>query len=472
MCGRVHHNPIAFVGFVLLIITLPWDSTPPTLVLGFASRPPRPRACQLHTLPWLTLDCLQPNTPGRPQSCAIVSPDTDLQTTTTSTTTNIPPTRRQLDENARLDEPTPTGTVIYRTTVRPCTCHSSNYYDSYCPVGLNLCVSSSNSGWKCQPSNTRLGDLSRAVWPFACVMLILLASCLVGTSYGHQAILCRGNRWYAAYLLRRRPTAARRLIRQWVRRRRPALEARYRGLLQTDGNTAGARPRRLRRMEERMVQSAVDERRMRQPKRMLLPVRKYRKWNDQHRPNEASLSRIKVTVEDDEIKNDDDDDALLCDLGPTCTICYGPLNEGDRVGDLPCGHIFHSECLKVWLPRRNVCPLCLNGDIAKEERGMEPAPTITTSEEQFGSIADSIMSAGGPTGAAQIGSNSSEDGSATRRSVAESVDSGVLAHQEILNATDPPVVGSIRSDEAEALYANNTASVSDSDEPSGSESTI
>ena len=48
-----------------------------------------------------------------------------------------------------------------------------------------------------------------------------------------------------------------------------------------------------------------------------------------------------------------------------CTICYSPVNDGDRVGALPsCNHIFHVDCLKVWLARRNVCPLCLSEGIA------------------------------------------------------------------------------------------------------------
>jgi len=42
-----------------------------------------------------------------------------------------------------------------------------------------------------------------------------------------------------------------------------------------------------------------------------------------------------------------------------CSICLGDLDYGDRVGDLSCGHVFHSDCLKSWIQRRkNHCPLC------------------------------------------------------------------------------------------------------------------
>ena len=59
------------------------------------------------------------------------------------------------------------------------------------------------------------------------------------------------------------------------------------------------------------------------------------------------------------------DDSCLEWDDRACTICYSPLEDGDRVGALKCGHIFHVDpCLKHWLTRRNVCPLCLTEDIA------------------------------------------------------------------------------------------------------------
>lgn len=43
----------------------------------------------------------------------------------------------------------------------------------------------------------------------------------------------------------------------------------------------------------------------------------------------------------------------------TCSICLVDFVRGDRVGDLHCGHVFHSECLKCWIQRRHDhCPLC------------------------------------------------------------------------------------------------------------------
>uniref|UniRef100_A0A7S2UIA0 RING-type domain-containing protein n=1 Tax=Attheya septentrionalis TaxID=420275 RepID=A0A7S2UIA0_9STRA len=52
-----------------------------------------------------------------------------------------------------------------------------------------------------------------------------------------------------------------------------------------------------------------------------------------------------------------------------CVICFGEIKDGDRVGDLPtCSHSFHVECLKSWIRRRNVCPLCQSAQIASPMR--------------------------------------------------------------------------------------------------------
>jgi len=58
--------------------------------------------------------------------------------------------------------------------------------------------------------------------------------------------------------------------------------------------------------------------------------------------------------------NDDDDSAG----NHTCSICLVELVEGERIGDLSCNHVFHLPCLKLWLSRKNICPLCQHQNIA------------------------------------------------------------------------------------------------------------
>lgn len=52
------------------------------------------------------------------------------------------------------------------------------------------------------------------------------------------------------------------------------------------------------------------------------------------------------------------------DGNETCTICILPIQNGDRIGALECDHKFHVKCLKEWIKRRNVCPLCQSPNIA------------------------------------------------------------------------------------------------------------
>jgi hypothetical protein len=49
------------------------------------------------------------------------------------------------------------------------------------------------------------------------------------------------------------------------------------------------------------------------------------------------------------------------------------LEDGDRVGALPCFHQFHVDCLKEWLRRRNACPLCQATEVATPQYDDEDA---------------------------------------------------------------------------------------------------
>jgi len=45
-----------------------------------------------------------------------------------------------------------------------------------------------------------------------------------------------------------------------------------------------------------------------------------------------------------------------------------PIEDGEGIGALSCKHCFHVCCLKEWIKRKNVCPLCQQPDIAQEKR--------------------------------------------------------------------------------------------------------
>jgi len=41
-----------------------------------------------------------------------------------------------------------------------------------------------------------------------------------------------------------------------------------------------------------------------------------------------------------------------------CLICLENFKQGEYTIILPCIHIFHSDCIKKWMEKKNVCPLC------------------------------------------------------------------------------------------------------------------
>jgi hypothetical protein len=59
---------------------------------------------------------------------------------------------------------------------------------------------------------------------------------------------------------------------------------------------------------------------------------------------------------------DEMDDEL--EQGVRCAICLDRLAQGDVVGDIPCEHVFHKDCLKDWLKKKNRCPLCQRDEVA------------------------------------------------------------------------------------------------------------
>ena len=46
------------------------------------------------------------------------------------------------------------------------------------------------------------------------------------------------------------------------------------------------------------------------------------------------------------------------DIEYKCIICYDDFKEGDQVTTLPCVHVFHIECIKVWILQHQNCPVC------------------------------------------------------------------------------------------------------------------
>lgn len=47
------------------------------------------------------------------------------------------------------------------------------------------------------------------------------------------------------------------------------------------------------------------------------------------------------------------------EIGTICSICQDGLAENDKTSRMPtCGHVFHWECVSLWLRRKPTCPNC------------------------------------------------------------------------------------------------------------------
>ncbi|CAN7097651.1 unnamed protein product [Brassica rapa subsp. narinosa] len=41
-----------------------------------------------------------------------------------------------------------------------------------------------------------------------------------------------------------------------------------------------------------------------------------------------------------------------------CAVCTDEFEDGVGVKEMPCGHVYHQDCLIPWLRMRNTCPVC------------------------------------------------------------------------------------------------------------------
>jgi E3 ubiquitin-protein ligase RNF115/126 len=62
-----------------------------------------------------------------------------------------------------------------------------------------------------------------------------------------------------------------------------------------------------------------------------------------------------ITVEEKHCKKDEEKDILE---PPSCPVCIDEISIGNEAMFMPCGHIFHPNCLKPWLKDNNTCPIC------------------------------------------------------------------------------------------------------------------
>jgi hypothetical protein len=98
------------------------------------------------------------------------------------------------------------------------------------------------------------------------------------------------------------------------------------------------------------------------------------------------LSLKTKRFEDDDVEenvdNDGEDSLEEGGKEKTCAICLAEIEHGDVVGDIPCHHLFHKDCLKSWIQRSNRCPLCQKEGIAFRRQPVALPPPDANGEEE------------------------------------------------------------------------------------------
>ena len=234
--------------------------------------------------------------------------------------------------------------------VRYCTCN--NYLTPvYCPMTVNHCGAINIRGPEVDPMYC-FNTYSRGEEFAQNSLLVIMASiaitvvCVVCTGTGKNCLCCIAaqvfpcwNNYMADRMLEHDPDRAQFLIRRNLRIRRRRLMGRMQEIdPELLAEAQAAWPQMPRHLQEGLDDDD-------KPTSLRLRTKIYHFDEDAASPKSRD-------VEEEE------------DLSRNCVICFQPLVDGDRVGALTCDHTFHVACLKSWLQRRNVCPLCQTPNIA------------------------------------------------------------------------------------------------------------
>ena len=89
---------------------------------------------------------------------------------------------------------------------------------------------------------------------------------------------------------------------------------------------------------------------------MALPEFKYDASFDEENPSSDELKKMEMKI--------------MC--SSTCSICIDDFEKDEMLRVLPCGHMYHMECILPWLTTRAPnCPLCKdNIDNTHREEGV------------------------------------------------------------------------------------------------------
>jgi hypothetical protein len=276
--------------------------------------------------------------------------------------------QRRLEQSAGEGMGNLTESLYY---ARECGCFESSLYPTvYCPFTIHSCVSPTSINPSQLPHCLMEPQGSQFATMFLFVVVawftvVLLSFCMCtywASEFFDYLFSCCFPSWnqqVVTRMIQNNPRRAKRLIRNHLLRRRRILERL--AVLAVDADTSSARA--IEQAIQEIVGMADNEYPKEDPTSLVLRTKVYR--------DGCASRKCHRSLENAEGQDEED---------LSCTICFAPLWDGDRVGALPCKHLFHVECLKSWLKRRNVCPLCQAQDVATPQFDKPADPEIEPSE--------------------------------------------------------------------------------------------
>ena len=268
--------------------------------------------------------------------------------------------------------------------VRRCSCteETANYF---CPMPFPHCGirAETTDGPPGCVFNDRKTRFIRFSWICSLLCYLALFVYLVGTFSGRSILdyvmnkcFPNWNKWVAERIQQLDPERATFLITRYARIRRQQIEQRYLEIMATR-TEGGIRAANLRSAHVFGIGGA-------------LPPINTTDTNDNNAANKPVALHLRTKVMCASPDGDEND--------ITCAICFVPVEDGETIGRLDCQHVFHVSCLKTWLRRRNVCPLC-NQPAAESVFGQNRPKRITNTSSSSSSGAsnsgDSLESGDG-----------------------------------------------------------------------------
>eukprot|EP00565_Helicotheca_tamesis_P009016 CAMPEP_0185725436 /NCGR_PEP_ID=MMETSP1171-20130828/1704_1 /TAXON_ID=374046 /ORGANISM="Helicotheca tamensis, Strain CCMP826" /LENGTH=420 /DNA_ID=CAMNT_0028393571 /DNA_START=240 /DNA_END=1502 /DNA_ORIENTATION=+ len=286
--------------------------------------------------------------------------------------------------------------TTYQARICPCV-WDSNLPDFYCVEGTgDLCrvnrgarerYSSGDNPIVCLKS-APTQDFIRSVWPVIPLSFGALILSLLVTRPGRNAL-----KYFFSFCFRRlNNRLVSRIYRRemmWLERARAAVQTQREANAAENGEEIGP-PSSYLLKTETFETNKMRERRIQKRGQDMYALNS---GNESDNDNEELVASVANSEGDafafngtekektpEELNVSRDDEQFLDD-GVTCTICILEIEDGDRIGVLPCDHYFHVDCLKPWILKRNSCPLCQTKKIAEPQYDHNNDENGDTAEE-------------------------------------------------------------------------------------------